>query len=202
MPRRRQLRPSRWRRSPNSFPAVRSILNITFGEASSSGMLLALDESQGDGRGYDCVYIDQNMDGVLADHAPTKFALMERGSEKAFEPRFSFTGPCPYRPNATAKYEVDLYALRPKTSKDNDTKSIYFFWWLTDNEGWSYFFINGKVELYATAAEALVASPSSSPANAAGGSTPVSRAKMSPSPSASRTPTAASCGPSPRPAGR
>jgi len=138
-------------------------LAVVFGEDTARKMLIVIDESQGDGKGYDSAIVDENMDGDLTNHAAVKFPRVEvansASSKKILDPRVSFKGPLPGKKDANATYELKLYSLAAATSQTPARKSNYFFWSVTDSEKTNFFFINGQHHTYPTAAEALAGQP-------------------------------------------
>jgi hypothetical protein len=126
-----------------------------FGEQGNKSTLGVIDESGGTGTGYDVAYVDENRNGDLADDAAKKFAKYDRGSRAGqINPTFKFCGPLKERPAAT--YSLNIYSLEQGThTGPGDT---YFFWTL-DTDEWSYFFINGKITLFSSAADALRGTP-------------------------------------------
>ena len=138
-------------------------LNVVFGEDAGKGMLVVLDETKGDGTGYNVAYVDESLDGDLTNDKPKTFEPQQRQGAKGMEAAFSFDGPCPYRKNDKITYRLDLYSLSGKNSKDGEIREAgarhYFFWWMTDKEKWDYFFINGVFRVYASSAEAMAGEP-------------------------------------------
>jgi len=124
-------------------------VNITFGQEGKNSMLCAFDESKGTGKGYDIVYVDENMNNDLTDESAKKFLRDEDAS-------FDFKGP--FDQNENAKYSLEIYTLRGKHSKSPIEKKQYFTWHLKVKQ-WSYYFINGQMELSSTATEALKNKP-------------------------------------------
>jgi hypothetical protein len=120
---------------------------IAFPQKEKATMLGVLDESQGDRTGYDIVHLDSNMDNDLANEKPKK---LQRGR------RIEFKGPLTQTENAD--YVIDLHSLYKRTSQTAKPGSHDFYWYL-NKEGWTYFFINGKIPVYENAAEALKGRP-------------------------------------------
>jgi hypothetical protein len=130
---------------------------VVFGEQGNKSMLGVLDESGGTGAGYDIAYIDENLNGDLTDEAAKKFTKNERGSRAGqFEPRFEFMGP--FKGAENAKYTLDIYSLANK-NRGNMPENGYFFFWFLDISDWNYFFINGRMTLFSSAADALKGTP-------------------------------------------
>ncbi|MEJ2703638.1 MAG: hypothetical protein P8Z79_14465 [Sedimentisphaerales bacterium] len=122
-----------------------------FGEASDHSTLGVLDESGGTATGYDVVYVDENRNGDLTDDAAKKLAKYDRGSYAGqINPTFKFCGPLGERSAAT------YYTL---TRRDHAGPGEQYFFWTLDADGWNYFFINGKMTLFSSAADALKSKP-------------------------------------------
>jgi len=127
-----------------------------FGKEGTDSTLGVLDESAGTGTGYNVAYVDENRNGDLTDDAAKKFAKIERGSRAGqTDPSFNFSGPLP-KSGKIAKYTLNLYAL---TRKGNPTCGDHYFFWTLDTDAWNYFFINGKMRLSSSAADALAGPP-------------------------------------------
>ena len=128
---------------------------VVFGEQGNTSTLGLLDESGGTDAGYDVVYVDENRNGDLTDDPAKKFAKYQRGSRAGqTNPTFKFIGPLKDRASAT--YSLNIYSLRQGIS--TDFRDHHFFWTL-DTDEWNYFFINGKVRLSSSAADALTGTP-------------------------------------------
>jgi len=134
-------------------------INVVFGEKSAKNMLLAMDESKGDGTGYDIAYVDENMDGDLTNHSPKPFPVRQAPGNTQATPNVSFTAPCPYKNGASAEYSLDLYSLAGANSKTPVRENLYFFWRMTDADKWNFLFINGTFRVYPAAADALRGQP-------------------------------------------
>ncbi|MCY2953788.1 MAG: hypothetical protein NTU53_17700 [Planctomycetota bacterium] len=134
-------------------------INVVFGEKPSKGMLIVLDESKGDGAGYDVAYVDDNMDGDLTHHKPISFPVRPLPDGAKPYPTVAFTAPRPYKDTTLSQYSLDLYSLAGSNSKTPVTKDLYFFWRMTDADKWNYFFINGKFHVYPTATDAMRGEP-------------------------------------------
>lgn len=133
----------------------RLYFRAVFGEQGGTSTLGLLDESGGTGAGYDVVYVDENRNGDLTDDPAKKFATYERGSRAGqTNPTFKFIGPLKDRASAT--YSLNIYSLRQGTQAGPGDQ--YFFWTL-DTDEWNYFFINGKMKLSSSAADALTGVP-------------------------------------------
>lgn len=133
------------------------------GKEGKASMLGVLDESGGTGTGYNIAYVDENMDDDLTNDTPKKFpaANVPPGSSSSrvatgTEPRFDFKGPL--REKETAEYTLNIYALRNTAPAANPQDKYYFFWYLR-TENWNYFFINGQMNVYVKAADALKGTP-------------------------------------------
>jgi len=133
-------------------------LNVAFGQKAERCMLIVLDESKGDGAGYDVAYVDDNLDGDLTNHQPKAFPAAGRPDARS-NPTISFTAPRAYKDTTPAEYSLNLYSLAGASSKIAPAKDLHFFWDIRDAEQWNYFFINGKFHVYPTAAEALKGEP-------------------------------------------
>jgi len=130
---------------------------VVFGKEGKNPMLGVVDESGGTGAGYDVAYVDENMNGDLTDDAAREFPRRERGSRAGeLEPRFEFKGP--FEREVSAKYTLNIYSLAQKTRRSTQGNDYYFFWYLNIKE-WNYFFINGKMKLFSSAADALKGTP-------------------------------------------
>ncbi|MHC4167273.1 MAG: hypothetical protein ACYSWQ_09980 [Planctomycetota bacterium] len=128
---------------------------VVFGEDGTDSTLGVIDKLGGAGTGYNVAYVDENRNGDLTDEAAKKLAKYESGSRAGqTNPRFTFSGP--FKNEAGAKYTLDLYSLARKAS--TTPGDHYFFWTLATDE-WNYFFINGKIRLSSSAAEALAGPP-------------------------------------------
>lgn len=128
---------------------------VVFGEGGTDSTLGVVDESGGDGKGYDVAYVDENRNGDLTDDGAKKFPTYDRGSRAGqVDPTFTFSGPL--KDKAGGKYSLNLYTLGRRASAT--TGDQYFFWTL-DTDGWNYFFINGKARLSSSAADALAGPP-------------------------------------------
>ncbi len=137
-------------RSPKYF-------RVVFGEEGENSMLGVIKESAGAGDGYNVAYIDENMNGDLTDEAEKRFSRYERGSRAGqLEPKFEFQGP--FKAEVKAKYTLYFYSVNRKIRgylSGND----YTFLWFLDTGQWHYFFINGKIKFYSSAADALKGKP-------------------------------------------
>lgn len=130
---------------------------VVFGKEGKNPMLGVVDESGGTGAGYDVAYVDENMNGDLTDDAAREFPRRERGSRAGeLEPRFEFKGP--FEREVSAKYTLNIYSLTRKTYSSMPGNDYSFHWFLNIN-GWNYFFINGKMKLFSSAADALKGTP-------------------------------------------
>jgi len=130
---------------------------VVFGKEGKNPMLGVVDESGGTDAGYDVAYVDENMNGDLTDDSARKFAQVESGSRAGeLSPRFEFKGP--FEGDESATYKLDIYSLTPRYSKSIQGNGYYFFWYLGVKD-WSYVFINGKMELFSSAADALKGTP-------------------------------------------
>lgn len=130
---------------------------VVFGKEGKNPMLGVVDESGGTGAGYDMAYVDENMNGDLTDDSARKFPRVESGSRAGeLEPRFEFKGP--FEEEGSAKYALNIYLLTYKNRSSLQENEYYFFWYL-DVKEWNYFFINGKMKLFSSAADALKGTP-------------------------------------------
>ncbi len=141
-----------------SFGSERPLyFRVGFGREGKISMLGVVDESKGTGKGYDVAYVDENMNGDLLDEAAKPFPRRQYGSRKGvLEPRFEFEGP--FRKEGRAKYKLNIYSLGRDRGESTQENDYYFFWYL-DTKEWHYFFINGKMRLFSSAAEALEGKP-------------------------------------------
>lgn len=130
---------------------------VVFGKEGKNPMLGVVDESGGTGAGYDVAYVDENMNGDLTDDAAREFPRRERGSRAGeLDPQFEFIGP--FKGEESAKYTLYIYSLTRKTYSSMPGNDYSFHWFLNIN-GWNYFFINGKMKLFSSAADALKGTP-------------------------------------------
>ena len=130
---------------------------VVFGKEGKNPMLGVVDESGGTDAGYDVAYVDENMNGNLTDDAAKEFPRLESGSRAGeLSPRFEFKGP--FEGEGNAKYTLNIYSLAPSYSGNIQGNENYFFWYL-DVKEWNYFFMNGKMELFSSAADALKGTP-------------------------------------------
>ena len=128
---------------------------VVFGEQGNTSTLGVLDETGGTDTGYDVAYVDENRNGDLTDDPAKTFAKYDRGSRSGqTNPTFKFIGPLKDKTSAT--YSLNIYSLRQGIRKD--FRDHHFFWAL-DSDEWNYFFINGKMKLSSSAAEALAGTP-------------------------------------------
>ena len=130
---------------------------VVFGQEGNDSMLGVLDESGGKDSGYNIAYIDENMNGDLADEPAKAFPRRKQGSRAGeLEPRFEFMGP--FKDQEKAKYTLYIYSITRKNRRTAPGNG-YSFHWLLDTDQWNYFFINGKMTLFSSAAEALKGNP-------------------------------------------
>ncbi|MBN2180993.1 MAG: hypothetical protein JW715_03705 [Sedimentisphaerales bacterium] len=130
---------------------------VVFGKEGKNPMLCVVDESAGTGTGYDVAYLDENMNGNLTDDGTKKFSRYESGSrEGELQPRFEFEGP--FKGEEKAGYTLDIYSLAPRYRKNLQEDEYYFFWSL-EIKDWNYFFINGKINMFSSLADALKGTP-------------------------------------------
>ena len=130
---------------------------VGFGDEGTASMLGAVDESGGPGTGYNVAFVDENNNGDLTDEPAKPFRRIERGSRAGrLDPRFEFDGP--FKPEATARYTLNIYSLTRENGGSTGENDYYFFWYLNTDQ-WRYFFINGRMRLSASMAEAREASP-------------------------------------------
>jgi len=130
---------------------------VVFGKDGKNPMLGVIDESGGTGAGYDVAYLDENMNGDLTDDVAKKFSRYESGSRKGeLEPRFEFDGPI--EGEEKARYALNIYSLAPRY-RENMQKDEYYFFWYLNVKDWNYFFINGKINMFSSAADALKGTP-------------------------------------------
>ena len=147
-----QLEPPKERDLVSAKPLY---LRVVFGPEGTDSTLGVLDELGGTGTGYNVAYVDENRNGDLTDDAAKTFAKYERGSRGGqTNPTFTFSGP--FENKASAKYTLNLYALARNASA---SAGDHYFFWTLDTDGWNYFFINGKVRLSSSAADALAGPP-------------------------------------------
>jgi hypothetical protein len=137
-------------RSPKYF-------RVVFGKDRTDSMLGVIKESTGSGDGYNVAYIDENMNGDLTDEAEKRFSRYERGSRAGqLEPRFEFQGP--FKGGVKAKYTLYIYSINRNISARVSGDDYSFHWFLNAGQ-WHYFFINGKIKFYSSAADALKGKP-------------------------------------------
>ena len=130
---------------------------VVFGKEGKNPMLGVVDESGGTDAGYDVAYVDENMNGILTDDAAKEFPRRESGSRAGeLTPRFEFKGP--FETEESAKYAINIYSLAPRYRGNIQGNDYNFFWYL-DIKDWNYFFINGKIKLFSSAADALKGTP-------------------------------------------
>lgn len=120
---------------------------IAFGKEGTPSMLVALDDANDIGPGYDVAYVDENLNGDLTDDSAKRVYSLVSGGQS--ESRFSFDKPIQ---NDRAKCTL---RIRPRAYKSGYCQ----FYWDLDVRGWSYAFRDGRMRLYASAAEALRSDP-------------------------------------------
>ena len=125
--------------------------HLVFGRKGKASMLGVLDESQGTGTGYDVAYVDENMDGDLSDE-PGKRCRSSAPATTGRGVQIAFYGPlwkgrCPEYTLSSAPLEV----VGPDDIKAGERR----LYWRFGLRGWHYDFRDGRMKLYATAAEAL-----------------------------------------------
>ena len=132
--------------------------HVVFGKEGRTSMLGVVDESKGTGTGYNMAYVDENMNNNLTDEQPKKFPSARRRNDETSgcEPRFEFEGPL--EGEERVKYTLNIYSLASKRRGARQGNDFHFFWYLNTKE-WNYFFINGKMKLYPSAADALKGTP-------------------------------------------
>jgi hypothetical protein len=129
---------------------------VVFGQEGNGSILGVLDETGGTGSGYNVAYIDENRNGDLADEAVKEFPRRTQSRRAGeLEPRFEFTGPLK---GEQVKYKLYIYSIAQKNRRIVPGNSYHFHWFLDTNQ-WSYFFINGRMTLFSSAAEALKGKP-------------------------------------------
>ncbi|MBN1804008.1 MAG: hypothetical protein JW837_02035 [Sedimentisphaerales bacterium] len=130
---------------------------VVFGQDEKISMLGIVKRSIGTVKGYNVAYIDENMNGNLTDEVAKKFIREKRGSRAGWlEPRFEFYGP--FKADQKAKYTLDIYFLNRKIPVRISENEHYFHWSL-DTGRWNYFFINGRIKLFSSAADAMKGEP-------------------------------------------
>ncbi len=130
---------------------------VVFGKEGKNSMLGVVYDSGGTGAGYDVAYIDENMNGDLTDDIARKFPRRKYGRRAGeLEPRFEFEGP--FEKEGSATYTLNIYSLAHKTHS-NVPGNDYFFHWSLDVKEWNYFFINGKMTLFSSVADAMKGKP-------------------------------------------
>jgi hypothetical protein len=151
--------------TPTQVPKERSYgserplyFRVVFGKEGRTSMLGVVDESKGTDTGYDTAYVDENMNNDFTDEQPKNFPSARRRDDatSGWRPRFEFKGPL--KENESVKYTLDIYSLARKQRGAKQGNDFYFFWYLNTKE-WNYFFINGKMKLYPSAADALKGTP-------------------------------------------
>ena len=127
---------------------------VVLGKEGRTSMLGVVDESKGTGTGYDTAYVDENMNSDFTDEQPKKFPSGRKRDDETsgWQPRFEFKGPL--RGEESVKYTLNIYSLARKRHGATQGNDYYFFWYLK-TKGWNYFFINGRMKLFASAADAL-----------------------------------------------
>jgi hypothetical protein len=141
---------------PKTGPKDPLYFRMVFGAEGVNSMLGKLERSGAD-TGYDLAYVDENNNGDLTDDAAKTLPRYERGSRSGqLDPRFDFNGP--FKNGETAKYTLNIYELTRKNRADTGAGDYYYFWYL-NTEQWHYFFINGKMRLSASMAEAQEGPP-------------------------------------------
>jgi len=127
---------------------------LVFGVGEEKQMLGVFDESKGTGKGYDSVYLDYDADGDLKESRPIKFPeasdrMKQRGMK--FDPKFTFNGSLNKK---SAKYTLSSYSFGRPNGGNPATFNC------TIEAGrWRYRFINGKLNLYHSAYEAVKGKP-------------------------------------------
>lgn len=118
--------------------------SVVFSEKNSKRMLVVMDESKGDGKGYDLAYVDENRDGDLKNAA-----------SKDMQPShdiisINFSGPFLRGEGTanTAKYSITLNGLNKVSKNITSLKSFYFCWNITTSDNWYYF--SSMVDLTST----------------------------------------------------
>lgn len=128
-----------------------------FDKDGKASVLGVFDESGGKGAGYDVAYVDENRNGDLTDEQAKPFPSMKYGKDAGKpEPRVSFKGP--FKGGRAAECALNVYSLPNVALKASSGKESHFYYSL-DIDGWSAFFINGKMNLFSSAAEALKGAP-------------------------------------------
>ena len=127
---------------------------LVFGLDEKNQMLGVFDESSGTGKGYDIVYLDHDADGNLKESRPIKFPkapdyMKKRGIK--FDPKFQFNGPFNGK---TARYTLSSYSF----GMPNSSNPANFHCSITTGR-WTYRFINGKLNLYRSADQAVKGTP-------------------------------------------
>ncbi len=141
--------------SPSAGETKPLYFRVVFGKDGTDSTLGVIEKLGGTGTGYNVAYVDENRNGDLTDDAAKKLATYESGSRAGqTNPRFTFSGP--FKNEAGARYTLDLYSLADKASA---TPGDHYFFWTMDTDEWNYFFINGKIRLSSSAAEALAGPP-------------------------------------------
>ena len=129
---------------------------MVFGAEGTNSMLGKL-ECSGADTGYDLAYVDENNNGDLTDDAAKTLPRYKQGSRSGqLDPRFDFTGP--FKQGETAKYTLNIYELA-RENRANTGKNDYYYFWYLNTDQWRYFFINGKMRLSASIAEAQEGPP-------------------------------------------
>ena len=130
---------------------------VVFGKEGKKSMLGVVDESAGTGAGYDVAYIDENMNGDLTDDIAREYSRHKFGSwAEELEPGFKFDGPFDKKGGAT--YILNIYSLARKTH-NSITGNIHSLHWSLSNKELLYFFLNGRIELFYSAEDAMKGKP-------------------------------------------
>ena len=120
-------------------------LRIVFGDDETKTMWGVLDENEGTGKGYSCVYLDTDMDSDLTNNEPIRFSAPDKRNRdnRKYEVKFDFAGPLG---DSKATYTLDLYSVGSRRYNGKSLDSGHFHWSATVGQ-WRYFFINGRTSL-------------------------------------------------------
>ena len=131
---------------------------LVFGTGENRPSMLGVLDEAATGKGYSRAIVDENMNGDLSDDPPKAFPRTTgpRAANGAVRPSFEVKGPD--STGGRTAYDLEIYSLAGPR-KAEPLKGGCPFFLRFKIESWSYFFINGTVSFYPTAAEALRGTP-------------------------------------------